>query len=371
MLSYILRWKDWFWSGGIVVGSVLLALAAHAIIFGVATRLSKRRPGILDDLLVKYGKGPARAILPLLALTTVIPFLPLPGYVVGPLHHSVGLGLIAAMAWLALATVEVFEGFVTARHAVDVADNLTARRIRTQVQVLHHIIVMLVIVVTLSVMLMTFPSIRHVGESLFASAGLAALAAGLAAKSTLSSLVAGVQIALTQPIRLDDVVIVEGEWGWVEEITTTYVIVRIWDLRRLVLPLSYFIEKPFQNWTRQTADILGTVFLYTDYTVPVEEVRQEVHRILEASGMWDGKVWNLQVTDAKDHVIELRALMSAPNGGKAWDLRCHVREKLIEFMQRKYPQSLPRVRAELDRGASDGHNKNGARALPEGAAQLS
>jgi hypothetical protein len=218
---------------------------------------------------------------------------------------------------------------------------------------------------------MTFPSIRHVGESLFASAGLAALAAGLAAKSTLSSLVAGVQIALTQPIRLDDVVIVEGEWGWVEEITTTYVIVRIWDLRRLVLPLSYFIEKPFQNWTRQTADILGTVFLYTDYTVPVEEVRQEVHRILEASGMWDGKVWNLQVTDAKDHVIELRALMSAPNGGKAWDLRCHVREKLIEFMQRKYPQSLPRVRAELDRGASDGQNKNGARALPEGAAQLS
>jgi small-conductance mechanosensitive channel len=177
---------------------------------------------------------------------------------------------------------------------------------------------------------------------------VAAVVAGLAARTTLSSLFAGVQIALTQPIRLDDVVVVEGEWGWIEEITTTYVIVRVWDLRLLVVPLSYFIEKPFQNWTRRTADLLGTVFVYVDYSVPVNELRQELLDILRKSGMWDGRTWGLQVTNASDRTIELRALMSAPNGPKAWDLRCHVREKLIEFLQRQYPQSLPRVRAELE-----------------------
>lgn len=198
-------------------------------------------------------------------------------------------------------------------------------------------------------MLMTFPSIRHLGESLFASAGLAALVAGLAARSTFSNLIAGVQIAFTQPMRLDDVVIVEGEWGWIEEIRTTYVVVRIWDLRRLIVPLSYFIEKPFQNWTRQTADLLGTVFLYTDYTVPVEEVRQEIHRVLESSKRWDGKVWGMQVTNASERSMELRALMSAPNASVAFELRCFVREKLIQFLQEKYPQSLPKTRAELVR----------------------
>jgi hypothetical protein len=207
--------------------------------------------------------------------------------------------------------------------------------------------------VALAVMLMTFPSIRHLGESLFASAGLAALLAGLAARSTFSNLLAGVQIAFTQPMRLDDVVIVEGEWGWIEEITTTYVVVRIWDLRRLIVPLSYFIEKPFQNWTRKTADLLGTVFLYTDYTIPVEEVRQEFHRVLESSNLWDGKVWGLQVTNTSEHTMELRALMSAPDASRAFNLRCHVREKMIGFLQEKYPESLPKTRAVLARDKGD------------------
>jgi len=214
-------------------------------------------------------------------------------------------------------------------------------------------------------MLMTFPNIRHLGESLFASAGLAAVVAGLAARTTLSSLLAGVQIALTQPIRLDDVVIVEGEWGWIEEITTTYVVVRVWDLRRLVVPLSYFIEKPFQNWTRRTADLLGTVFVYTDYNVPVDQIRRELHDILERSGMWDGRVWGLEVTNATDRTMELRALMSATDGPKAWDLRCHVREKLIDFLQKNYPLSLPRVRADIN--PSPNGNHLGSRVEREGA----
>ena len=169
----------------------------------------------------------------------------------------------------------------------------------------------------------------------------------MAARPTLSNLLAGVQIALTEPIRMDDVVIVEGEWGRIEEIGTTYIVVRIWDLRRLVVPLSYFIDHPFQNWTRTSADLLGTVYVYADYNVPVEEVRQELHRILKTSELWDGKTWGLQVTDATDHVLQLRALISAPDSGTAWDLRCHVRERLISYLQERHPSSLPRFRGDV------------------------
>jgi small-conductance mechanosensitive channel len=209
---------------------------------------------------------------------------------------------------------------------------------------------------------MSFPSIRQIGASLLASAGLAGLVIGLAARPVIANLLAGIQLALSGPMRLDDVVIIEGEWGRIEEITTTYIVVRIWDLRRLVVPLSYFIEKPFQNWTRSSSDLLGTVFLYTDYTVPVDEVRKELLRILDGAELWDRKVANLQVTDAKERTLELRALMSASDSGKAWDLRCQVREALVGFLQRNYPQSLPKVRAEVE-----GLPRDGARQEDNGA----
>ncbi len=294
--------------------------------------------------IARASRRPAAAAIPLLAAFLVLPALPLPQRVGETLQHLLVLGLIATAAWLCLRLLDALAETVTAAYRVDVKDNLRARKIKTQVQLLRRIAAVLVAVIAGSLMLMTFPSIRHVGITLFASAGLAGLVAGMAARSTLSNLLAGVQIALTEPIRIDDVVIVEGEWGWIEEIGTTYVVVRIWDLRRLVVPLSYFIEHPFQNWTRVTADLLGTVFVYADYTVPVEEVRAELLRILQASGMWDGKVWGLQVTDASEHTIQLRALMSAPDSGSAWDLRCHVREKLIAFLQQRHPESLPRLR---------------------------
>jgi hypothetical protein len=253
---------------------------------------------------------------------------------------------------------DIFGDAVYAKHRVDVSDNLTARRVRTQIQVLRRIFVVVVVIVTTAVMLMTFPAIHQLGTSLLASAGLAGLIVGMAMKPTLSSLVAGLQIALTEPIRIDDVVIVQGEFGWIEEIETTYVVVRTWDLRRLVVPLSYFIENPFQNWTRRTADLLGTVFIYVDYSVPVEEIRQELHRILETSRMWDGKVWGLQVTNASEQTVELRALMSASDAPKAWDLRCYVRESLIKFLQQRYPDSLPKMRAEIH-GVPVGNHRPG------------
>jgi small-conductance mechanosensitive channel len=360
------------WSIGAVAGAILLGLLAHYVLFAIAQRFVRRTRGVGDDLLVRNTKKPARLILPVLAVSAVLPFVPTPAAVLGPFQHFVGLAVIGSLAWLAVAMVDFARDLIAARYAINVSDNLVAREIQTQVQVLRHIVVAAIAVVGGSIMLMTFPSIRHVGESLFASAGVAALVAGLAARSTFTNLIAGIQVALTQPIRIEDVVIVEGEWGWIEEIRTTFVVVRIWDLRRLVVPLSYFIEKPFQNWTRSTSNLLGTVFLYTDYTVPVEEVRQELHRILESSGMWDGKVWGLQVTNTSAQAMELRALMSAPNGGAAWDLRCYVREQLIKFMQEKHPESLPRTRAELTKLPEEARPLQGPptgfrRADPEGA----
>jgi small-conductance mechanosensitive channel len=347
MEHYLVGWKNALWSAGIAGGAILLALAAHRIIFAVGKRVASRKDGAFYTLLARHEEHPTLLLLPLLALLVVIPWLPLPSYILPRLNHAVGLALIACFAWQAVAMLDVLQDYISHRHALELPDNLAARRVRTQVQVLRHLAVMVIVVMTVAIMVMTFPNVRHLGESLFASAGLAALVAGLAARTTLSTLLAGLQIALSQPIRLEDVVIVEGEWGWIEEITTTYVVVRIWDLRRLVVPLTYFIEKPFQNWTRNTADLLGTVFVYADYTVPVDEVREELQRILKTSGMWDGKVCCLQVTNASEHTMELRALMSAPGSSAAWDLRCHVREKLIAFLQEHYPESLPRVRGEI------------------------
>src|SRR5665213_1967794 len=204
----------------------------------------------------------------------------------------------------------------------------------------------LVVVVTLGAALMTFEPVRQYGVSLFASAGVAGIVAGLAARPVLSNLFAGVQLAMTQPIRIDDAVIVEGEWGTIEEITSTYVVVRIWDLRRMIVPLTYFIEKPFQNWTREGSELIGSDLIYVDYAAPVGAIREKLGEIVKNSKNWDGNVINLQVTDAKEQVMELRCLMSARSAGQAFNLRCEVREKLIDFLKDHHPEALPRQRSE-------------------------
>jgi small-conductance mechanosensitive channel len=337
----------WVRSGTILLGSVALALMLHYVIFRVVGSIAGKTESIVDNALVTHLRSPARVILPLLAVNLALPEVPLRHDVIDPIQKLFNLCLVASFAWGVIALTGVIRDVVSAKYRVDVSDNLAAREMTTRINMLYRIIVIFVAGFAVSAMLMSFPSLRHVGTSLLASAGVAGIVVGMAARPALSNLIAGVQLAFTQPIRMDDVVIVEGEWGWVEEIRSTYVVVRIWDLRRLVLPLSYFIERPFQNWTRVTADLLGTVFLYADYTVPVEEVRQEFKRILDSTDMWDGKVWGLQVTDATEHTLQMRALMSAPNSGTAWNLRCFVREKLITFLQTRYPQSLPKARAEI------------------------
>jgi len=345
------NWRTWLWAVGGLSGAVVLSLAVHRTLFVLARRLARKKNTVIDSSfissLIRHGEKPTRWIFPLLGILLVLPLLPIRPQILGPFEHGIGLCLIAAVAWALIVMTEILTDAISEKYAINVVDNLAARQIQTQAQVLRRIFSVVVVLLALGIMLMTFPEIRTVGTSLLASAGLAGLVLGMAMRPTLASLIAGIQIALTQPIRIEDVVIVEGEWGWIEEIHTTFVVIRIWDLRRLVVPLSYFIEKPFQNWTRVTADLLGTVFIYVDYSLPVDETRQEFHRILESSGMWDGKTWSLQVTDAGEHTLQLRALMSAPNGSIAWDLRCHVRERLIRFLQEHHPESLPRTRAEV------------------------
>jgi small-conductance mechanosensitive channel len=288
-----------------------------------------------------------RFIVLLIAVSFVLPLLNMTPGVLDFVKHLISLCLIACVAWLIVRFTFVLDDLILSRYKIDVRDNLQARKIQTQLQIFKKVVTVVVVILALAIMLMTFDKVRQLGTSILASAGIIGIVVGLAAQRTIATLLAGLQIAITQPIRVDDVVIVENEWGRIEEITFTYVVVRIWDLRRLVLPITYFIEKPFQNWTRVTADLLGAVFIYVDYTVPVQAIRRELHRILKGSDVWDGKTWVLQVTNATERTLELRALMSAPDAPTAWNLRCEVREKLIEFIKKNYPDGLPKVRAEI------------------------
>lgn len=354
MLEFIQRnWHRLLWSVGSIVGVIVVALVIRSIVFWLLHRLTRRKGGILSNSLVRHSEGPTRWIFPLLGVLCVLPGLPLPHQVMSALEHITGLGLIASIAWLVILFIDVAADIIAGRYRVDVADNLMARRIRTQFQMLHRVTMVLVIAVTIAIMLMTFPAVDKIGGSLLASAGIASLVVGMAMKGTFSNLVAGVQIAFTQPFRIEDAVVIEGEWGWIEEIGTMYVVVRIWDLRRLVLPLSYFLDHPFQNWTRTSADLLGHCFIYTDYTIPVDPLRAELRRICEATPLWGGKVCVLQVSDLEHHTMQLRALMDARNSSDAWDLRCLVREKLVEFIQKNYPESLPRYRGEFQTQAAE------------------
>ena len=277
------------------------------------------------------------------------------------------MALFLALGAVLIAGVYLFEDIMMLRYDMGAADNLKARRVRTQLQLLRRLAIIFLIVVDAGLILSLFQdsAIWHYGAGLLASAGLASLVLATAAKSTASNLLAGIQIALTEPIRLDDVVIVSGEWGRIEDITTTYVVVKIWDYRRLVVPLSYFIENPFQNWTRETADLMGTSFLYVDYSVPIKALREEYFSFIGQQPQWDGKIKALQVTNISEHTIEVRCLMSAKNASDQFDLRCIVREHMLEFIQENYPDAFPRTRfASVPSGPGSGLDESN---LPKGA----
>jgi len=340
-------WQRWgvFAGAPIVAGG--LALLCHYVIFRLLAAFARRTSSSVDELVIKHFGRPVRWIMVAVAVRLSLDLLELSAGMESFSRTVFGIALIALVAWLLVKATFLLNDIVVLRFKVDVKDNLRARKIHTQLRVLRRIIVILIVIIASASILMTFPKVRQLGTAILASAGIIGIVVGLAAQKTIGTFIAGLQIAFTQPIRLDDVVIVEGEWGRIEEITLTYVVVRIWDLRRLIIPITYFIDKPFQNWTRVSADILGTVFLYVDHTVPIAAIREELQRILEDAEGWDRKVCVLQVTNTSERTVELRALMSAEDASLAWTLRCHVREKLVEFVRANYPHALPRLRAEL------------------------
>ena len=337
----------------VAIGCLLLALAAgwaaYRALFFLLFRLARRAGAPMGALLVKRLRRPLQLLLPLLAATVAVPPLPLPPGAMEALKHLLSLGIIAVIAWLFINAALMGEELILSRFDVQAQDNLKARTVYTQLTLLVKIVLAAIVVVACAVMLMTFDRIHQVGVSILASAGLIGIILGFAAQRSIATLFGGLQIAFTQPIRINDVVIVEGEWGWVEEITLTYVVVKIWDLRRMVVPVTFFLEKPFQNWTRVSANLLGSVFLYVDYSVPLEELRQRFRELLQASDKWDGRASAVQVTNCTERTMEVRFLMSAPDSPRAFDLRCEVREGLLTFLQTRHPGCLPKVRTEFRR----------------------
>jgi small-conductance mechanosensitive channel len=336
---------DWALAAAILVSAAIVALLLHAALLWLARRFMGERQTFLRTVLAAT-MGPTRLGLLLIALAIALPTTPLAGETADILARLLGLVTICLLGWVALTALHIGADLYLRRFRLDLADNLLARKHVTQVRVFERVLEVVIVLVTIGFALMTFDAVRQYGVTLFASAGVAGIIAGLAARPVLSNFFAGVQLAVAQPIRIDDAVIVENESGTIEEITFSYVVVKLWDLRRMVVPLSYFIEKPFQNWTRTGGELIGTVFLYVDHTAPIETIRKKLTEIVGQSNLWNGKVASLQVSDCKETTIELRALVSADNASTLWDLRCDVREKLIDFLQREYPTALPRRRYE-------------------------
>lgn len=336
----------WLVSPIVAVGVTAAAWLLYGVVLSILLRLFQNRRQYLHSVLDQT-RNPTRLALLLIAIAIALPTAPVGPDIKAIIGRLIGLGAICLVGWIAVIALHIGATIYLARFRVDVADNLIARKHVTQVRVLMRIIEIIIVLVTVGFALMTFSEVRQYGVTLFASAGVAGIVAGLAARPLMTNFLAGVQLAITQPIRIEDAVIVENEWGWIEEITFNYVVVRIWDWRRLVVPVSYFIERPFQNWTRSSGELIGTVHLYVDYTLPVEPIRKKLNEIAARSKFWNGKVVNLQVTECTDSTMQLRALVSGNNSPDTWNLRCEVREQLIEFVQQQYPDALPRRRNDL------------------------
>lgn len=361
MIDAVDRWLDWFqaqlpwmpsWaiSTGLLALAVVVARAVHKILFRTATNIVAGKD-LFWRSLVSRTRGPTRLAAMIVAISAAATVAPLSDAQVAIARHALLLAFIALLGWVALTALHIWMTVYLRRFTLDAEDNLLARKHVTQTRILRRVVATLIVTIALSAALMTFEEVRQYGISLLASAGAAGLVIGLALQPMLKNMIAGIQLAVTQPIRIDDAVLVENEWGNIEEITATYVVVRLWDWRRMVLPLSYFIEHPFQNWTREGSALIGSVFLYLDHTAPVAEMRRKLDEVAKASPLWDGQVAMLQVTDFREQVMEVRMLVSARNSGRAFDLRCEVRETMIAWLQQAHPHALPRWRGEVQAAA--------------------
>ena len=346
-LSEVQIHHTWFFAVFLLCGVIVLSNVAHFIIFHVLRRREEKSKDGRWGSIQRYLSHPARAIFFITCLLIFLPAVPqVPENLQAIIRQGLIMALVVALGWFAVGCVYVFQAAILRRYDLSAENNVRARRIHTQFQLFRRIIIGFIVIVDIGALLWTFndPRIWHYGSGLLASAGIASIIIATAAKSTVANLLAGLQIALTEPIRIDDVVVVQGEWGRVEEINSAYVIIRIWDLRRLIVPLSYFIENSIQNWTRQSADIMGTAFLYVDYSIPVEDLRQQLNTIVHPSPLWDKKVCGLQVTNLTEHSMEIRCLVSSRNSSENFDLRCLVREQMTAWIQQNHPTAFPIAR---------------------------
>ncbi|WP_022836867.1 mechanosensitive ion channel family protein [Salisaeta longa] len=333
----------------LVLGAVAGSLLAHRAAAWLARRTLRQMPGTqtVRQALWRHLKMPSRLAAVLMGVYALHAARPLP-LDLALVNGSLRVMAVLAGAWALIGILGILETLASDRHALNTADNLRARKILTQVRILRRIGSVIIGVLALAVVLLNYEPFRQLGTGILASAGILGIVVGVAAQRTLGNVIAGLQIAITQPIRVDDVVIAEGDFGWIEEITLTYVVVRVWDQRRIVVPITQFVEQPFQNWTRHTSDLLGTVFFHVDYTAPVEALRTALHDIVEQCPYYDGRVCRLHVTNATDRTLELRALVSARNASDLWELRCAVREGFVAHLQAEHPAALPKTRAVVD-----------------------
>ncbi|HEY0613619.1 MAG TPA: mechanosensitive ion channel domain-containing protein [Candidatus Elarobacter sp.] len=345
-----------------VLIAIVIGLVLHRVACWLFSRWAERSHSWFAAAVVRRTERPAAYVLPLLAIIITVQFLDLPPKWTAIATHVSGLLTIAAVGWSLIALIRLWGDVVIARHRVDVEDNLLARQLGTRVDILSRVGVTLVVIVAAGMILMTFPPIRALGTTLLASAGLAGIVVGLAARPLFENLVAGIQLALTQPIRIDDVVVIEKQFGHVEEIHSTYVVVRLWDLRRMVVPLTYFINTPFENWTRRTANLIGDVTFFVDFGVDVEAIRAELPRILAQTPLWDRQTQVVQVTDTTERTVQVRVLVSARDSGSLFDLRCFVREALLVYLRDRQPAALPRDRVlQRDDAPPSAQNGRGSR----------
>lgn len=342
---------EWAVIALVIVVTVAAGLIANSIVFRVLTFVVRKRDLFWRGVVARARMKVRLAVL-IVAFALAVTISPMDAGVSVFLRHALLFAFILVVGWMAMGAVDMWSAVYLRRFNMETEDNLIARKHVTQTRILQRVAVLLIGLIALALALLTIPEVRNWGLSLLASAGVVGIIAGLALQPFLTNLIAGVQIATSQPIRIDDAVIVEGEWGRVEEITSTYVVVKLWDWRRLVLPLTYFITRPFQNWTRESARLIGSAFFYVDYAAPIDRLRTAFEAIVKASPHWDGDVMVMQVTDITERTLQLRALMSAPNGSAAFDLRCEVREKLMAFMRDECPEAMPRDR--LDVGREEG-----------------
>ena len=336
---------DFVWNLLLLASSIVSGISVQHILRIISRGLFRNNgPTSTRRLLVNRLRLPLNYFLPFVFMESVLPFMRLSVVYNHYLDKTIQLLLIISFGFILIRVVKLFEDYITIHYDITKTDNLKERKVRTQIHFIRKLLILIIVLLTIGAVLLSFESLRKLGAGLLTGVGVGGIIIGFAAQKSLGNLLAGFQIALTQSIRIDDVLVVEGEWGRVEDITLTYVVLKIWDERRLILPITYFIEKPFQNWTRIGSAITGTVFIHMDYSLPLEPLRKEFIRLLENNPLWDGRIKAMQVTDAKVHTMEIRALMSARNSSDAFDLRCNIREKLIAFIQETYPESLPQHR---------------------------